>query len=151
MTSSGKSPGSAPLQQILLPLAWYTFPKLYSARAWPTWRNPREKVLLLKTYYLMHHIFGSCVFRYLTLSLMSLAMSKCLWQQTTASSNLPSTFNVLPRFPLALASPSRSPIVLPITDNLSYNRQIYALVELWSSGAGPTWLTSGRGGGNRGL
>lgn len=53
---------------------------------------------------------GSCVF--LTLSLMSLAMSKCLWQQTTASSNLPSTFNVLPRFPLALASPSRSPIVL---------------------------------------
>lgn len=48
----------------------------------------------------------------LTLSLMSRAMSKCLWQQTTASSNRPSTFNVLPRFPLALASPSRSPIVL---------------------------------------
>lgn len=39
-------------------------------------------------------------------------MSRCLWQQTTASSKRPNTFSVLPRFPLALASPSRSPIVL---------------------------------------
>lgn len=47
-----------------------------------------------------------------TLSPCSWAMSRCLWQQTTASSKRPRTLSVLPRFPLALASPMRSPMVL---------------------------------------
>lgn len=47
-----------------------------------------------------------------TLSPCSWAMSRCRWQQTTASSKRPSTLSVLPRFPLALASPMRSPMVL---------------------------------------
>ena len=42
----------------------------------------------------------------------SWAMSRCRWQQTMASSKRPSTLSVLPRFPLALASPMRSPMVL---------------------------------------
>lgn len=60
----------------------------------------------------------------LTLSLVSLAMSKCLWQQTMASSNRPNTFNVLPRFPLALASPSRSPIVLHTGHTFSQGKML---------------------------
>lgn len=47
-----------------------------------------------------------------TLSPCSWAMSRCRWQQTAASSKRPSTLSVLPRFPLALASPMRSPMVL---------------------------------------
>lgn len=47
-----------------------------------------------------------------TLSTSSCAMSKCRKQQAMASSNLPSTFSVLPRLPLALASPTLSPSVL---------------------------------------
>lgn len=67
---------------------------------------------LHRIFHCIHHHLCAWICYFLTLSLMSLAMSKCLWQQTTASSNRPSTFNVFPRFPLALASPSRSPIVL---------------------------------------
>lgn len=48
----------------------------------------------------------------ITLSPCSREMSKCLWQQTTASSNCPRIFRVFPRLPLALASPIRSPMVL---------------------------------------
>lgn len=100
------------------------------------------------------HIFfllltWSLLLQYLTLSFMSLAMSKCLWQQTTASSNRPKTFNVLPRFPLALASPSRSPIVLTSTHHLSNNKYIM-LAGLWSSHAGPTWSRWGHAGGTPG-
>lgn len=158
MTSSGKSPGSAPLQQILFPLAWYTFPKLYRARACPTWHKPEENVpiadvqarcLLPHTTYFFTWLTWSLLLQYLTLSFMSLAMSKCLWQQTTASSNLPNTFNVLPRFPLALASPSRSPIVLTSTHHLSNNKYIM-LAGLWSSHAGPTWSRWGHAGGTPG-
>lgn len=47
-----------------------------------------------------------------TLSPCSWEMSRCLWQQTAASSNWPRIFRVLPRLPLALASPIRSPMVL---------------------------------------
>ena len=73
----------------------------------------------------LKHVHGCAgIPRTPTLSLMSRAMSKCLWQQTTASSNRPSTFNVLPRFPLALASPSRSPIVLSNTHHVSNNKLV---------------------------
>lgn len=47
-----------------------------------------------------------------TLSPCSRATSRCRWQHTMASSKRPSTLSVLPRFPLALASPMRSPRVL---------------------------------------
>lgn len=66
-----------------------------------------------------------------TLSLMSLAMSKCLWQQTTASSNRPSTFNVFPRFPLALASPTRSPIVLQKVHYVNKKIMFYEQSKVW--------------------
>jgi len=46
-------------------------------------------------------------------------MSNCLWQQAAASSNLPSSFSVLPRLPLALASPALSPMILHTTNKSS--------------------------------
>lgn len=49
---------------------------------------------------------------FITLSPCSWEISKCLWQQTTASSKRPNTFKVFPRFPLAFPSPILSPIVL---------------------------------------
>lgn len=51
-----------------------------------------------------------------TLSPCSHEISRCLWQQAMASSYCPRTLRVLPKFPLALASPIRSPIDLQQKD-----------------------------------
>lgn len=59
----------------------------------------------------------------ITLSPNSLAISKWRLQQIIASSKLPITFNVFPKFPLDLASPGLSPRVLNL-----YSKKMKCLV-----------------------